>query len=351
MLAPDHPEAVALSVEAERGTREEAERRAREEAEQRAREEAAQRAREEAERRARDEAAQRAREEAEQRARDEAAQRAREEAEQRARDEAAQRAREEAEQRARDEAAQRAREEAERRARDKAAQRAREEAERRARDEAAQRAREEAERRAAIERRYSAAREQLAAGRIQGAIDALVGLVEAEPEEVRARQLLDDARAQLADEEARARRLLEERRELSRVAALTPTVRKSPDEATVFTLPVPADSASVRPTPAVIEPPTLVEVTEPEPEALALPAPVPVSVGRAAFGRFEDPWPPPRAHRRGVVGRRDCNFLGDDRSGPVASPPGRGRAGASARHGRPRGCHEGRGEPPRHRSA
>ena len=71
-------------------------------------------------------------------------------------------------------------------------------------------AQEEADRRAAIEQRYDAARRELAAGDIQGAIDALTTLVEQEPDHSRARQLLADARTQLAEEEARVQRLLAE---------------------------------------------------------------------------------------------------------------------------------------------
>jgi tRNA A-37 threonylcarbamoyl transferase component Bud32 len=63
----------------------------------------------------------------------------------------------------------------------------------------------EAERRAAFEARCEAARRNLEGGELHAAIEALAALVEEDRDHVRARQLLADARARLAEAEERAR--------------------------------------------------------------------------------------------------------------------------------------------------
>ncbi len=116
-------------------------------------------------------------------------------------------------------------------------------------------AREEAERQAAFEERYDAAREKLAAGNLDGAVDALSDLVEQDPHHSRARQLLDDAREQLADEAARASQALEAAREPSITAPLSPTTLEAPDDAMVFQRIAPAEPSSPPAMSAAIEGP------------------------------------------------------------------------------------------------
>jgi hypothetical protein len=150
----------------------------------------------------------------------------------------------------------------------------------------------------------------------------------------------------LADEEARTRRLLEERSDPSRGTALTPTVPEAPDEATVFALPVPAQPGSASPTPAVIEPSTLVEVTEPQRKELTLPTAVPTvapgtpeSVGRAAFGRLGTRGRPLALTAGGLVVVAIAIFW--VMTSLVASRRLRARSSRQARHDGPRAA-EGR---------
>ena len=194
-------------------------------------------------------------------------------------------------------------------------------------------AREEADRRAALEQRYDAARTELAAGDLQGAIGALTDLLEEDPDHTRARRLLADARAQVAEEEARVQRLLaeaqarlaeeearvrlaEEERarlaeeeararqlladaqaqlaeveararlaaeeararqlldaahELSGAASLDQTVLKLPGDATVIERSERADPGAPHPTPVAVEPPVSAKAVEPPEAQVGLP--------------------------------------------------------------------------------
>jgi serine/threonine-protein kinase len=93
-------------------------------------------------------------------------------------------------------------------------------------------AREEAERRAAFEQRCDSARRELATGRFQEAIATLTALVEEDSDHARARQLLADARAGLAEEEARGQRLLAEAEARARLLA-EQQARQAEEEARV----------------------------------------------------------------------------------------------------------------------
>jgi predicted Ser/Thr protein kinase len=112
--------------------------------------------------------------------------------------------------------------------------------------EAQRREREESDRRHAVEERYETAREEVAAGDLQGAIDALISLVEEEPDHARARQLLVEARAQsVSKEDAGSRRLIENAPDRSNADTLLERVAEQRDDATVFeraALPEPARS-------------------------------------------------------------------------------------------------------------
>jgi len=150
-------------------------------------------------------------------------------------------------------------------------------------------AREEAERQAALEERYDAAREKLAAGDLDGAVDALSDLVEQDPHHSRARQLLDDAREQLADEVARASQALEAVHEPSIAASLPQTALEAPDDATVFQRIPPAEPSSPPATSGAAEAPVAAAAMEVQPAELG---PPPAESGEAVqdAGRVEPAW-------------------------------------------------------------
>ena len=269
--------------EAERKAREEAERKAREEAERKAREEAERKAREEAERKAREEAERKAREEAERKAREEFERKAREEAERKAREEAERKAREEAERKAREEAERKAREEAERKAREEAERKAREEAERKAREEAERKAREEAERKAREEAERKAREEAERKAREEA---------ERKAREEAERKARDEAERQAREEVARRAREEAERKareedqrkakeEAERAAAEASRKRGgwliSPENATKFEPPVPADTPPPAPPamPAAKPYPIYVAPSDPAPFNANLPPTAP----------------------------------------------------------------------------
>ena len=157
---------------------------------------------------------------------------------------------------------------------------------------------EEAERCAALERRYDAAAEKLAAGDLQGAIDALTALVEEEPTYDRARQLLDDASAQLmaklmAEEEAaRARQSMAEPREQSDDTVLRQSVPATCDDTTAFAEPPPAELGRSPDVPAPIEQPVPVEGMRAQPVLEPSPTEQPEArprVGPAGLGWLRRP--------------------------------------------------------------
>jgi len=120
--------------------------------------------------------------------------------------------------------------------------------------EAKRREREEIERHAAVEERYEAAREELAAGDLQGAIAALTALLEEEPDHARARQLLDETRAQSSEEDAGTRRLIENASDGPKADTLLQRVPEVRDDVTVFERPVLPELAKSRELSAAIEP-------------------------------------------------------------------------------------------------
>ena len=144
--------------------------------------------------------------------------------------------------------------------------------------EAQRREREESDRRDAVEERYEAAREEVAAGDLQGAIDALISLLEEEPDHARARQLLIEARAQsVSKENAGSRRLIENAPDRSNADTLLERVAERRDDATVFEQAALPELARSRELSEPIEPSVLGEGVVAGPVEVAPPA-TPLSV-------------------------------------------------------------------------
>jgi serine/threonine-protein kinase len=143
----------------------------------------------------------------------------------------------------------------------------------------------ETERRAAVEERYEAAREELAAGDVRGAIDVLTVLVEEEPEHTRARHLLSEALAQsVVKENAGVAPLIENASDRSNTDTFVQTAPEQRDDITVFERPVLPEFAKSREPSAAIEPFVPEGGVEAQPMEAASPA-MELSVARQGASR------------------------------------------------------------------